>query len=174
MISSEMPHEQKNDCDRMFFGELRCVHALICNRVGPWYGRNVTSVMDFDHDNKRILLIEDDPFLSRLLTERLARENLNFDLAVSGEEGLKKAQKDKPALVLLDLVLPGIDGYEVLKRMKEDSNLSKVPVFILSNLGQDDEIKRGLDLGAVNFLIKANFDLDEIIEKIKQALPKVE
>ncbi len=90
-----------------------------------------------------------------------------------GENGLEKADQEKPDIILLDIVLPGIDGYEVLRRPKTDKDLAKIPVLILSNLGQVDEIKRGKDLGAVDFLIKAHFDLNEIVGKIKEILAKI-
>ena len=78
-----------------------------------------------------------------------------------------KIKEEKPHLVLLDLILPGIDGFEVLSRMREDPSLSSIPVIILSNLGQKEDIERGLKLGAVDYLIKAHFTPGEIIEKIK-------
>jgi len=121
---------------------------------------------------QKILLIEDDQFLAELVIERFSRTGLDVDLAVDGEEGLAKIEKDRPALILLDLVLPGIDGYEVLRQLKANKNLAHIPVLILSNLGQEDEIKRGLELGALGFLVKANFDLDEIVEKVQQILKR--
>ena len=87
-----------------------------------------------------------------------------------GEEGIKKVKEEKPDLVLLDLILPGIDGFEVLFKMREDAVLSTIPVIILSNLGQREEVEKGLKLGAIDYLIKAHFTLGEIIEKVKNAL----
>jgi len=83
---------------------------------------------------------------------------------------LKKIKEEKPDLILLDLILPGIDGFEVLTKMKEDPELSKIPVIILSNLGQKEDVERGLKLGASDYLIKAHFTPGEIIEKIKNIL----
>ncbi|PIR71849.1 MAG: response regulator, partial [Candidatus Nealsonbacteria bacterium CG10_big_fil_rev_8_21_14_0_10_37_25] len=83
---------------------------------------------------------------------------------------IKKIKEEKPDLVLLDLILPGIDGFEVLSKMKEDLALAQIPVIILSNLGQKEDVERGLKLGAVDYLIKAHFTPGEIIEKIKNAL----
>lgn len=119
---------------------------------------------------KKILIIEDDKFLRELIARKLANEGYETSEAVDGEEGLKKLKDEKPDLVLLDLILPGIDGFEVLSKMKEDSSLSQIPVLILSNLGQKDEVEKGLNLGAVDFLIKAHFTPGEVIERIKYIL----
>ena len=116
---------------------------------------------------RNILIIEDDKFLRELIVQKLLKENYEVVQAVDGEEGIKKAKEAKPDLVLLDLILPGIDGFEVLTRMKEDVATASVPVIILSNLGQKEDIDRGLKLGAVDFLIKAHFTPAEIIEKIQ-------
>lgn len=119
---------------------------------------------------KKILIIEDDKFLRELIAQKLIKEGYEVDGAIDGEEGLKKIKKDKPDLILLDLILPGVDGFEVLARTKEDPKVSTIPVIILSNLGQKDDVEKGLKLGAVDYLIKAHFTPGEIIEKIKQAL----
>jgi len=119
---------------------------------------------------KTILIIEDDKFLRELIARKLLEEDYEISEAIDGEEGIKKIKEEKPDLVLLDLILPGIDGFEVLLRMKEDPILAQIPVIILSNLGQKDDVERGLKLGAVDYLIKAHFTPGEIIEKIKNAL----
>jgi len=119
---------------------------------------------------KTILIIEDDKFLRELIAQKLIKEGYKASEAVEGEEGLKKIQEEKPDLVLLDLILPGIDGFEVLSKVKTDPELTKIPVIILSNLGQKEEIERGLKLGARDYLVKANFTLSEIIKKIKKIL----
>ncbi len=104
-------------------------------------------------NSKTILIIEDDKFLRELIVQKLIKEGYTVSEAVDGEEGIKKIRDEKPALVLLDLILPGIDGFEVLARAKEDPALSPVPVIILSNLGQKEDIEKGLKLGAVDYLI---------------------
>lgn len=119
---------------------------------------------------KTILIIEDDKFLRELIAQKLIKEGYKTSEAIEGEEGLKKIQEEKPDLVLLDLILPGIDGFEVLSKVKTDPELTKIPVIILSNLGQKEEIERGLKLGARDYLVKANFTLSEIIKKIKKIL----
>jgi len=103
---------------------------------------------------KTILIIEDDKFLRQLIVQKLLKEEYNVSEAVDGEEGIKKIKEEKPDLVLLDLILPGIDGFEVLSRMKKDEEISSIPVIILSNLGQREDVERGLNLGAVDYLIR--------------------
>lgn len=117
-----------------------------------------------------ILIVEDDKFLRELIAQKLSKEGFNISEAVDGEEGIKKIKEEKPQLVLLDLILPGIDGFEVLSRMKEDPIISSTPVIILSNLGQKEDVEKGLKLGAVDYLIKAHFTPGEIIEKIRGIL----
>ncbi len=118
----------------------------------------------------KILVVEDDKFLRELITQKLSREGYDVREAVDGEDGVKKVKESKPDIILLDLILPGIDGFEVLAKIKEDSELADVPVVILSNLGQRDDVERGLKLGAVDFLIKAHFTPGEIIEKVQKIL----
>ncbi len=118
----------------------------------------------------KILVVEDDKFLRELISQKLKREGHDVREAVDGEDGIKKINEEKPDIVLLDLILPGIDGFEVLSKIKENPEREDVPVIILSNLGQRDDVERGLKLGAVDFLIKAHFTPGEIIEKIEKVL----
>ena len=118
----------------------------------------------------KILIVEDDKFLRELIARKLTAENYQTVEAIDGEEGLKKIKEEKPDLVLLDLILPGIDGFEVLSKIKEDPSLASIPVIILSNLGQREDVERGMKLGAVDYLVKAHFTPNEIIEKVKAAL----
>lgn len=119
---------------------------------------------------KKILIIEDDKFLRDLIARKLTGEGFDISMAVDGEEGIKKIRDKRPDLVLLDLILPGIDGFEVLSRMRGDPSVASIPVIILSNLGQREEVEKGLKLGAIDYLIKAHFTPGEIIEKIKNVL----
>lgn len=121
-------------------------------------------------EKKKILIVEDDTFLRNLISQKLQKENFQVVEAIDGEEGLKKIKEEKPDLVLLDLILPEMDGFEVLRKVKEDPLLSSIPVIILSNLGQREDVERGMNLGAVDYLIKAHFTPGEIIEKIKNVL----
>lgn len=119
---------------------------------------------------KKILVIEDDRFLRELIARKLSDDGFVIIEAMDGEEGLKKVKEEKPDLILLDLILPSIDGFEVLSQIKKDENLKSIPVIILSNLGQREEVEKGLKMGAVDYLIKAHFTLGEIIEKMKNIL----
>ena len=118
----------------------------------------------------KILIIEDDKFLRELISQKLEREGYDICEAIDGEEGIKEVKKENPDLVLLDLILPGIDGFEVLAQMKKEPALAKIPVIILSNLGQKEDIEKGINLGANDYLIKAHFTPNEIIEKIQAVL----
>ncbi|MDD5144583.1 MAG: response regulator [Candidatus Pacebacteria bacterium] len=118
----------------------------------------------------KILIIEDDKFLRELISQKLLKEGYEIVEAIDGEEGVKKAKEEKPDIILLDLILPGIDGFEVLTRMRADKENPPIPVIILSNLGQKEDVERGLKLGAADYLIKAHFTPGEIIEKIKNII----
>lgn len=119
-----------------------------------------------------VLVVEDDKFLRDLIVQKLKREQFAVHEAVTGSEALRVAKETMPKIVLLDLILPGLDGFEVLKRLKEDSATAQIPVIILSNLGQREDVERGLRLGAVDFMIKAHFTPGEIVEKIKEIMAK--
>ncbi|OGF51919.1 hypothetical protein A3I27_01025 [Candidatus Giovannonibacteria bacterium RIFCSPLOWO2_02_FULL_43_11b] len=120
----------------------------------------------------KILIIEDDKFLRDLMSQKLVKEGFNVKEALDGEDGLKIALEETPDLILLDLILPRIDGFEVLERIKKNEKLSDLPVLILSNLGQKADVQRAMSMGAQEFLIKSNFTLGEIVEKIKTILKK--
>lgn len=119
---------------------------------------------------KKILIVEDDKFLRELIARKLIKENYETVEAIDGEEGITKAKEEKPDLILLDLILPTIDGFEVLSKIKSDPSLTHIPVIILSNLGQREDVEKGLELGAIDYLIKAHFTPGEIIDKIRKIL----
>jgi len=119
---------------------------------------------------KLILLVEDDEFLAELYATKLNLEGFTVALATDGEKGLKMIKDKIPDLILLDIILPKMDGFEILKNIKADKSLKKVPVILLTNLSQKDEIKKGLDLGANDYLIKAHFMPSEVVKKIKQTI----
>ena len=117
-----------------------------------------------------ILVVEDDYFLRNLLLHKIEQEKLPFDTAVNGSEALEKIKTKIPAVIILDLVLPDTDGFEVLEKIKKQPDTKDIPVIVVSNLGQKDEIERCLKLGANDYLIKANFTPKEIVEKIREYL----
>lgn len=118
----------------------------------------------------KVLIVEDDKFLSELISTKLDKEGYEVDIALDGETGLTKIKEGKPDIVLLDIMLPGIDGFEVLEKMKAEEGSKNTPVIILSNFGQEEKVERGLTLGASDYLVKANFTTGEIVEKIKATL----
>ena len=114
--------------------------------------------------------MEDDEFLAELYATKLKLEDYEVALATDGEKGLKMIKEKNPDLILLDIILPKMDGFEILKAMKGDKELKNIPVILLTNLSQKDEVKRGLDLGANDYLIKAHFMPSEVVKKIKQTI----
>jgi len=123
-----------------------------------------------DKPMPKILIVDDDTFLSGIYATKLDLEGFQVATAHDGEEGVKAAQKDKPDLILLDVLMPKLDGFEALKRLKADPNLKDVPVIMLTNLGQKEDIEKGLEDGAVDYLIKAHFVPAEAVAKIKKVL----
>jgi len=119
---------------------------------------------------KTILFIEDESALQKILGEALSKEGYKIIPALDGEIGLRLVKIKKPDLVLLDLILPKIDGFEVLKRIKEDPEIRKIPIIVLTNLERIEDVDRALELGATTYLIKENYNLEEVVEKIKKAL----
>ncbi|OGZ49229.1 MAG: hypothetical protein A3C84_01540 [Candidatus Ryanbacteria bacterium RIFCSPHIGHO2_02_FULL_48_12] len=119
-----------------------------------------------------ILLIEDDKFLRELIVKKLNKEGFSTLEAVDGESGIQLVEQKNPQLILLDLLLPGMDGFEVLRRLKENKATASVPVIVLSNLGQQEDTDRVFKLGAEDFLVKAKFTPGEIVDKVKDVLNK--
>lgn len=119
---------------------------------------------------KKILFIEDEPTLQKTLGRALEQEGFEILSALDGEIGITKAKESKPDLILLDLILPKMDGFEVLKRLKENEETKDIPVIILTNLENPEDIEKVLSLGATTYLVKANYDLEEVIDKIKDML----
>ena len=119
---------------------------------------------------KRILLAEDDRFLRRAEEAALKRAGFVVLAAADGEEALRMAIAEKPDLVLLDLIMPKLQGFEVLKALKADPATAAIPVVVLSNLGQDGDVQRALEGGAVAYLVKANLSLDELVARARETL----
>jgi DNA-binding response OmpR family regulator len=119
---------------------------------------------------KKILIIEDDSFLQGLEAGKLEKEGYNVITASTGQEAMKKINEPDIAIILQDLILPDFDGFEILKKIKETEKLKNVPVIVFSNLSEPKEVKKAKDLGATDFMVKSNFTLDELVQKIKSIL----
>ncbi|MFA6308035.1 MAG: response regulator [Patescibacteria group bacterium] len=118
----------------------------------------------------KILFVDDDAFLRKVYKSELSDQGYEVILAADGGEGLEKAQISDPDLIILDMIMPIKNGFEVLTELQNNPKTKNIPVIILSNLGQKDDIKKGLDLGAVDYLIKDNITLNTIVEKVRHYL----
>ena len=118
----------------------------------------------------KVLIVDDDSFLSGIYATKLELEGFEVITAHDGEEGLKKAAEEIPAIILLDVLMPKLDGFETLKRLKIDPLAKDIPVIMLTNLGQKEDIEQALQDGAVDYLIKAHFVPAEAVDKIKSVL----
>ena len=122
-------------------------------------------------DKNKILLVEDDAMVIRMYQRKLEAEGFKLTLAFNGEEGLAALKKEIPDLVLLDIMMPKMNGIEMLKAVKADPALKDIPVIILTNLGdRPEDVQKAKDLGAADYLVKANVSLKELVEKIKTIL----
>ena len=119
----------------------------------------------------KIILVEDDPFICEMYALKF-KSFCQFLVAKDGVEGLEMIRQEKPDLVLLDIILPRLDGFEVLKEMKKDLSLKHIPVLLLTNLGQKKNVKEGLRLGALDYIIKAHYTPSEVVEKVKAVLSR--
>lgn len=118
----------------------------------------------------KILIIEDDDFLRSLAVTKLEKEGFTVAMAANGQEGLASITADAPELLILDLMLPVMSGFDVLAQLKANEATKDIKVVVFSNLGEESDIKKCLDMGANDYLVKANFTLDELVEKIKTLL----
>lgn len=119
--------------------------------------------------NKTILIIEDEQFLIKAYKMQLEDAGYIVDIAQDGEQGLQKLNEGlRPIIILMDLMLPKMGGFEVLENIKKNPELVKIPVIILSNLGQEQDRAKGIALGAVDYVIKSDVTLEEMVEKIKK------
>jgi len=119
---------------------------------------------------KKILFIEDESALQKTFGEILKQEGYEMISALDGETGLRLAASQKPDLILLDLILPKVHGFEVLKKLKEDKETKDIPIIVLTNLEGIGDVDKAIELGAKTYLVKAQYTLEEVLEKIKKAL----
>lgn len=124
--------------------------------------------------DKWVFVIEDDVFINKAYAAKFEHEHISVIFALDGDEALAtlKASKSLPALILLDLMLPKRNGFEILEDVRADARTAKIPVIILTNLGQETDVKHALDLGATEYLVKADTKIAEIVEKVKSYLNK--
>jgi len=123
---------------------------------------------------KKILLVEDEEIIINLLEKKLIKEGYEVAITRDGEEGLKAMKEVRPDLVLLDIIMPKKGGLEVMEEMQKDNSLKTIPVIVISNSGQPVELDRAQKLGARDWLIKTEFDPQEVIDKVKKQVPPFE
>ena len=121
---------------------------------------------------KKILIIEDEEIMVDLLQRKLSQENYEVFVARDGKEGLEMIRQVKPDLILLDIVMPQMSGFEVMEEIKKDSEIADIPVIVVSNSGQPVELDRARALGAKDWLIKTEFDPKEVMEKVAKQIGK--
>ncbi len=119
---------------------------------------------------KKILLIEDEEALQKTISQALKNEGFDVSSSLDGELGLRLAERLKPDLIILDLILPKLNGFEVLKKLKENNETKDIPVIVLTNLERTEDIERVIELGAKAYLVKSDYSLNEIIEKVKSTI----
>ncbi len=119
---------------------------------------------------RKILIIEDDVFLQDLEVNRLKKDNYEIITASTGDQAMEKINEENIDLILLDLILPGVDGFDVLKKIKETEKLKKIPVIVFSNLSEEKDLKKAKEMGAIEFMVKSNFSLAELSEHINKIL----
>lgn len=120
----------------------------------------------------RVLIIDDDPLILDIYTLKFKEQGFEVEIATTGKEGLKMAKEYRPDAILLDIVMPAIDGFEILQELKKDKTAYPSKVVLLTNLGQREEVERGKALGADDYIIKAHFTPSEVVDKVKNTLNK--
>ena len=122
---------------------------------------------------KKILLIEDDSFLSEIYVAKFQESGFEVVVAHDGAMGLAKIKEQAPDLILLDIVMPNMDGFEILNAVKKDPSIQHIPVVILSNLGEQENVQKGLELGAVAYIVKAHYTPTEVVATVNEILSKL-
>jgi len=120
--------------------------------------------------SKSVLVVEDDPFYLNIYRAKFVKEGFDVRLAKNGDEALEAARNRRPDLMLLDLIMPGKDGFETLADFQKDPALAGIRIVVLSNLSQEEDMERAKGLGATEYVVKANISLQEIVEKVKRYL----
>lgn len=123
-----------------------------------------------NNQSKKILIVEDDKLLLKILSDEFEKNNFQVLLAGDGQEGLDKALYEKPDLILLDVVMPKMDGLTMLKKLRAQKEGATIPVLILTNLSEAETIEKSVASGSFDFLVKANWELGDIVKKVKDKL----
>lgn len=119
----------------------------------------------------KILIIDDDPLLLTMYEQKFRKDGYEVATALNGEEGLKKIKEEKPTLVLLDIMMPKISGFEVLEAVKKDPQIKNIPIVLLTNLARGEgDVSRGLEMGAVTYLVKSRIRPSQVVAKVKEIL----
>ncbi len=119
---------------------------------------------------KKVLIVEDDQLIFSILSRELSDAGFEVSNAFDGEQAIAVTREKHPDLVLLDILLPRMNGFEVLAALKADTELSPIPVVILSNLGQPEDIQKGRELGAIDYMVKVEFEPKQIVTKVRALL----
>lgn len=118
----------------------------------------------------KILIIEDDRYISKMYQLKLSLEGYEVQVAENGREGVDRVKEFMPDIILLDILMPELDGFEVLKIVKGDEATKDIPVLIMSNLGQEDHVEKGMKLGAIGYIVKSQYTPSKVVEKIKSVI----
>lgn len=130
--------------------------------------------MSDENKKPKILLVEDEEMLANMYEVKFNNEGYELLKAHDGAKGLEMVKSIKPDFVLLDIIMPKMDGFSVLSAMKEDPELQNIPVLLLTNLGQDEDIEKGKKLGAVGYLVKANVTPIDVVNRVKTELANLQ
>lgn len=122
--------------------------------------------------NAKILIVDDDQFILDMYTLKFKNEGYEVETATEGTEAIRKAKEFVPQVILLDIVLPHMDGFEILRELKKESSLAEAKVLMLSNVGEKKDIEKGLELGANDYIVKAHFTPTEVVQKVESVLKK--
>ncbi|KKW21645.1 MAG: Response regulator receiver domain protein (CheY-like) [Parcubacteria group bacterium GW2011_GWC2_52_8c] len=143
-----------------------------CRKHKKRCGRDGIRIMDNGNKKTKVLIIDDDPYISEMYLLKFKEAGFDVETGADGKEAIEKTTSWTPDVLLLDIVMPVYDGFDVLRRLGEAGILSKVKVVLLTNLGQREDIERGMKLGAVEYIVKAHFTPSEVVEKVNQLLSK--
>lgn len=121
-------------------------------------------------EQKKILIIEDDRYISKMYQLKLSLEGYSVEVAENGRQGVDKVKEFVPDVILCDILMPELDGFEVIKIVKSEEATKNIPILIMSNLGQEDHIQKGMQLGAVGYIVKSQYTPSKVVDTIKQVL----